>query len=56
MMRETGFVGLFRVIFECVRDGYGSARAWQVMAGFALLFALPFLLIAGIVWLVTLIF
>ncbi|MBX3595750.1 hypothetical protein [Sphingomonas sp.] len=35
MMRESGLVGLLQVIFACVREGYGRARAWQVMAGFA---------------------
>jgi hypothetical protein len=51
-MRENGSLGLMRVIFECVRDGFSTARAWQVMAVFALIAILPIALIAGLIWLV----
>lgn len=45
-MRETGFLGLIQVIFECVRDGFGARRAWTILFVAALLFALPIALLA----------
>jgi len=38
-MRESGFIGLLQVIFDCVRDGFGLRRAWTVMAVIALMIA-----------------
>jgi hypothetical protein len=55
-MRESGFLGLMQVIFDCVRDAFGLRRAWTVMAVFALIFAAPFLLFALFVYLIALIF
>lgn len=52
-MRETGFIGLFQVIFRCVRDGISTTHAWAVMAGFALLAIIPIALIVGLLWLIT---
>lgn len=54
-MRESGFLGLLQVIFECVRDAFGLRRAWTVMAVFALIFAAPFLLFALFAYLVSLV-
>lgn len=55
-MRESGFLGLMQVIFDCVRDAFGLARAWTVMAVFALIFATPFLLLALFAFLISLVF
>lgn len=48
-MRESGLYGLINIIFRTVRDGFGTARAWLVMAVFA---SVPLLLIALILLLV----
>ncbi len=53
MMRESGLLGFLQIVFVTVRDGYSTARAWQVMAVFALIAALPIALIVGIVLLIT---
>lgn len=42
-MRDSGLYGLINIVFRCVRDGFGTARAWQVMAAFA---AIPVALLA----------
>jgi len=55
-MRESGFLGLMQVIFDCVRDAFGLRRAWTVMAVIALILSAPFLLFALLVYLITLIF
>lgn len=55
-MRESGFLGLLQIIFECVRDAFGLRRAWAVMAVIVLILATPFLLFALFVYLVSLIF
>lgn len=55
-MRESGFLGLLQVIFDCVRDGFGLRHAWMVMTVIALILSAPFLLFALFVYLVTLIF
>lgn len=55
-MRESGFLGLLRIIFECVRDAFGLRRAWTVMAVIALILSAPFLLFALLVYLLTLVF
>lgn len=55
-MRESGFLGLMQVIFDCVRDGFGLRRAWVVMAVIALILSAPFLLFALFVYLVSLFF
>jgi hypothetical protein len=55
-MRESGFLGLMQVIFDCVRDAFGLRRAWTVMAVFVLIFATPFLLLALLVYLISLVF
>lgn len=55
-MRESGFIGLLQVIFDCVRDGFGLRRAWMVMAVIALILSAPFLLFALLVYLIALIF
>lgn len=48
-MRESGLVGIISIVFRTVRDGFGTARAWLVMAGFA---AIPLLLLALILLLI----
>lgn len=45
-MRESGFLGLMQVIFDCVRDGFGLRRAWVVMLVIALILLAPFALLA----------
>lgn len=45
-MRESGFIGLIQVVFDCVRDGFGLRRAWLVALMFALIFLAPFVLLA----------
>ncbi len=55
-MRESGFLGLMQVIFDCVRDAFGIRRAWTVMLVFALIFATPFALLALFVLLLSWIF
>lgn len=51
-MRQSGLVGIIHIIFVTVRDGYSTARAWQVMAAFALIVAIPIALIVGLILLV----
>lgn len=55
-MRESGFLGLMQVIFDCVRDGYNIRRAWAVMLVIALILAAPFALLALFVFLISLAF
>lgn len=52
-MRESGLVGIIHIVFATVRDGYSTARAWQVMAVFALIAALPVALLAGLIWVLS---
>ena len=55
-MRESGFIGLIQVIFDCVRDGFGLRRAWTVLLVIALILATPFALLALLVFLISLVF
>lgn len=48
-MRESGLYGIINIVFRTVRDGFGIARAWQVMAAFA---APPLILLALILLLI----
>jgi hypothetical protein len=48
-MRESGLIGIISIVFRTVRDGYGTARAWQVIAVFA---SVPLLLLALILLLI----
>ena len=52
-MRESGLFGLIQIVFLCARDGFSTARAWQIMAVFALLLALPVALLAGLIALLS---
>ncbi|MCP3730634.1 hypothetical protein M9978_09360 [Sphingomonas sp. MG17] len=52
-MRESGLFGIIQIVFVTVRDGYSTARAWQVMAAFALLAAIPIALVVGIALLLS---
>ncbi|WP_186456932.1 hypothetical protein [Sphingomonas suaedae] len=52
-MRESGFVGLIQVVFRCAQAGFGSTRAWAVVATMLLLVALPVALVAGLIWLLV---
>lgn len=53
MMRDNGLIGLLQVIHACVREAFGSARAWTVMAAFALILIVPFGLVAALLWLLV---
>ena len=56
LARQSGFLGLMQVIFDCVRDGYNIRRAWAVMLVIALILAAPFALLALFVFLISLAF
>lgn len=53
MMRDNGLIGLLQVIHACVREAFGSARAWTVMAAFALIVIVPLGLVAALLWLLV---
>lgn len=52
-MRESGFVGLIQVVFRCAQAGFGSTRAWAVVATMLLLLALPVVMVAGLILLLV---
>lgn len=52
-MRESGLIGFFRVVFETVRDGYSTGRAWLVISIMILIPLIPALLLAGLLLLIA---